>query len=371
MTDPPPRDIRRGVALASRTTLGVGGPARYHLVGVDVASIADAHAWALRRALPVAFVGGGSNLLVADDGFDGLVVEIAIRGRRVMARRANEIELEIAAGEPWSDVVDHAVAEGWAGIECLAGIPGRAGAAPIQNIGAYGQEVGEVVRAVHVLDPISGRTDVIGRDACAFGYRTSRFKNAFRGSGPSAAITGLLLALRPGGRPTVRYAELERVLRSSGGGEPDLARVSDAVLDLRRQKSMVYEPDHARSDPNRRSAGSFFLNPVVDTATADAIAVLTTPEMPRWPVGPYRVKLSAAWLIEQAGFRRGHTVGRVGQSSNHALAIINLGGASAGEVVDFAARIRRDVRSRFGIALEPEPVFLGFGAPSAAVLDGI
>ncbi len=362
----PPAAARRDVPLADLTTLGVGGPARFFVDAPDPDAIADALAWAREAALPVLVLGGGSNLLFADAGFDGLVVRVASRGVEPRSR-GDRVELTVAAGEPWDALVRRAVAEGWAGIECLVGIPGAVGAAPIQNIGAYGQEVAEVLVAVDTLDRLTGEPRRFTATECAFGYRTSRFK-----ADPQRRhlVTGVVLSLAPGGAPTVRYGQ---VVDAIGDGAPDLAKVSETVHALRRSKSMVIDP----ADPNRRSAGSFFLNPIVPSAEADAVADrvkalgVDPATMPRYPQGDGRDKLSAAWLIDRAGLHKGYGEGPVGLSTRHTLALVNRGGATAADVVAFAAHVRGVVRDRFGVALHPEPVFVGFDRPADALLDAL
>jgi UDP-N-acetylmuramate dehydrogenase len=348
---------RTAVPLAERTTLEIGGPAAYLVEVETVGALRDALGWAAERDLPVTVVGGGSNLVVADDGVPGLTVVIATRGLQI-ERRPDRTVLTAAAGEPWDEVVAAAVAEDLAGIECLSGIPGSAGATPIQNVGAYGQEVAAVIASVRVLDRTTLEERELGPADCAFAYRSSRFR---RPDNP-LVVVAVSFELRPGGPPTLAYAQLAELF--PGRARPGLGEVRAAVLELRRGKSMVLDP----ADPNRRSVGSFFVNPVVGPETAEAVAdaaralgVLGAGEtMPMHEAGQGRLKLSAAWLIEHAGFPRGSVRGRVGLSSAHALAVVNRRGATAAELVAFARDIRRGVRSHLGVDLRPEPVFLGF-----------
>jgi UDP-N-acetylmuramate dehydrogenase len=336
----------RDVPLAPRTTLGVGGQAR-HLVRVQrVEEVSEALAWAGERGLPLFVLGGGSNLLVSDEGFPGLVVDVGLRGLSFRTD-SDDVLLRVAAGEVWDEVVARAVGQGWSGIECLSGIPGLAGAAPIQNIGAYGQEVATVVERVEAFDLASGSSLSLAAAECAFAYRQSRFK---REPGRHL-VTAVELRLRPGRPDPPRYAELAREL----GSAPSLAEVRAAVLRVRRRKAMVVDA----LDPDSRSAGSFFVNPVVEEARALEIARAAGEQPPHFPAPGGCLKLPAAWLIERAGFSRGHRRGRAGISSKHALALVNLGGASAAEVVELAREIRRGVLDRFGVLLEPEPVLLG------------
>ena len=342
------------VPLAPLTTLGVGGPARWFVEATSETAVVEALAWASARRLPTLVLGGGSNLLVADRGFDGLVLRARLRGVTLEP----DGQVEAAAGEPWDDLVARAVVEGWAGIECLSGIPGDVGATPIQNVGAYGQEVAETIVGVRAVERATGATVTLDGARCGFGYRDSVFKREDAGR---FVIVAVRFALRPGGAPSLRYAELARAL--TGEGSPSLAEVRRTVIALRRGKSMVLDP----ADENHRSAGSFFMNPTLDAAAfaeartrvASSGALRPGEEMPSYPAGP-RVKLSAAWLIERAGFTRGTHDGAVGISTRHSLALVNRGGATAAEILAFARRVREGVRDRFGVALTPEPVMVGF-----------
>jgi UDP-N-acetylmuramate dehydrogenase len=332
--------------------MGVGGSARFFAEASDEATIAAAVDWAALHRVPVRILGGGSNVVVADAGVDGLVVTIGLRG--VSSREVDgAVEVTAAAGEPWDPFVERAVAEGWGGLECLSGIPGLVGATPIQNVGAYGQEVSQTVTAVRVLDRPSGEIVTLAAAACGFGYRTSRFKSGEAGRFVVLAVT---YRLPRDGAPTVRYADLERDLSARGVSRPSLADVRDSVLAIRRSKSMVLDP----ADPNRRSCGSFFLNPIVDAAAlAQVERAVGDAAMPRWPDAGGRVKLSAAWLIERAGFRRGEGPGPVALSTRHSLAIVCREGARAADVAGFARVIKSRVEERFGVRLEPEPVLWG------------
>jgi UDP-N-acetylmuramate dehydrogenase len=349
------------VPLASHSTLGVGGPARWWLEARDEAEVHRALGWAARRGVSVRVLGGGSNLVVADAGVEALVLRIALRGVTVR-EAAGAVEVTAAAGESWDDLVRLTVERGWAGLECLSGIPGLVGATPIQNVGAYGQEVSETITEIRAVDRTTGATVTLTPEACRFGYRDS----ALRSDVPDRhVILGVTYRLRPGGSPTVRYAELGRHLAAQGVATPTLADVRASVLAVRREKSMVLDP----ADANRRSCGSFFVNPVVPaTVAARVAAVVGDPAMPRWPEPDgARVKLSAAWLIERAGLGRGVRDGAVGLSTRHTLAIVAHEGARAADVVRLARRIRQAVEARFGVRLRPEPVFWGF----ARLEDGL
>jgi UDP-N-acetylmuramate dehydrogenase len=285
---------------------------------------------------------GGSNLVLPDAGWPGVVVQVQTRG---VAR--DDGVLEVQAGEVWDDLVAATVADGLAGFECLSGIPGSVGATPIQNVGAYGQEVAESVRSVRVLDRASGEIETLAPEDCGFGYRTSAFKRSDRW-----VVLAVSFALDHGdASQPIRYAELARALEVELGAAAPLDEVRAAVLALRRGKGMVIDP----ADPDTVSAGSFFMNPIVD---ADAFARLD-PAPPGWPQPDGRVKTSAAWLIERAGFHKGYARGRVAISSKHALALVNRGGASTAELLALAREIAAGVRERFGVDLQPEPTVVG------------
>jgi UDP-N-acetylmuramate dehydrogenase len=350
MTAPSALHVRERVPLAPLTTLGVGGAARWFVEACDEGSVEAALAWARGRSVPLLVLGGGSNLVVGDGGVEALVVKIALRGVDVR-ETGDAAEITAAAGEPWDDLVAMTVARGWAGFECLSGIPGLVGATPIQNVGAYGQEVSETVTAVRALDARAGRVRTLTADECGFAYRDSVFK---RGEPGRFVVLSVSYRLRRGGAPVVRYADVERELARRGVTRPAITDVRDTVVAVRRSKSMVLEPH----DDNRRSCGSFFVNPIVAAAEVAGIeARVGDVAMPRWPDRDGRVKLSAAWLIERAGFRRGHGEGRVGLSTRHALAIVAHDGATASDVVALARRIQETVQSRFGVRLTPEPQF--------------
>jgi len=344
--------------LAPHCTLRIGGPARFLIEVADEATVSEAVEWAVGRGLEVRVLGGGSNLVIADEGVDGLVLKIVLRG--VSTREVpGAVEVTAAAGEPWDPLVRRTVERGWAGLECLSGIPGLVGATPIQNVGAYGQEVSDTLVAVRALDRERRRVVTLGPAECGFGYRDSLFKSGAPGRYVVLAVTYRLV---PGGTPDVRYADIARDLESRGLARPSLAEVRETVLTIRRSKSMVLEA----GDPNVRSCGSFFLNPIVDAAALTAIdARAAGLSMPRWPQPDGRVKLSAAWLIERAGFTRGQAEGPVGLSTRHTLAIVCHDGARARDVVAFARHVRARVEERFGVRLHPEPIF--WGSPG---LDG-
>ncbi|MDQ3035332.1 MAG: UDP-N-acetylmuramate dehydrogenase [Myxococcota bacterium] len=336
-------DVREDVPLAPHTSLELGGPAKRFAEVTDERAILPLLERAREQQLRVVFLGGGSNLIVPDEGWPGLVIAIRSRGIET-APRGDEMNVTAAAGEPWDALVARTVAADLAGLECLSGIPGLVGATPIQNVGAYGQEVSETIAAVRALDRRTGELVVLTPADCAFAYRDSALKR----DPDRFVVLSVSFALRPGGAPTVRYAELERAL---AGPPRDLRTVRETVLALRRAKSMVIDPD----DANRRSAGSFFTNPIVDASTADALS-LAHEGMPRWAHADGRVKLAAGWLIERAGITKGMRRGAVGISTKHALALVHHGGGTTSELLALADEVRAAVRARFGVELEREPV---------------
>lgn len=349
--------VDENVPLAPLTTLGIGGPARYYMRAGSRDAVSAGVAWAAARGVPLLVLGGGSNVLVADEGFPGLVLRVAVRGVETHFT-AGGVEITAGAGVNWNALVSRAVARGWAGLECLSGIPGLVGATPIQNVGAYGQEVRETIVDVEALDLTTGETVTLTNDACDFGYRVSRFKLADRGR---FIIMAVRFRLTPGGTPVVRNIELERILNERALTHPTIADMRDLVLEIRQRKSMLLDA----LDPNARSAGSFFTNPVLPAYTflvlEERIRRACGPSavIPRFPAANGQVKIPAAWLIEHAGFGKGHIYGNVGISEKHTLALINRGAASARELVGLAREIRERVYERFGILLVPEPAFVG------------
>ncbi len=349
--------IEHDVPLAPLTTLGIGGAARYFVRASTVDQVIEAVRWSRTHVHPIFVLGGGSNVLVSDRGFPGMVVQIDLRGITVQSEDRYAV-VHAAAGEPWDTFVDASVARGWAGIECLSGIPGLVGATPIQNVGAYGQEVSETVESVEVFDTTDMIVNTLTNSDCRFAYRSSIFKSP---EGKRFLVTGVTYRLRPGGAATVRYPELRKYLESRAASVEDLAAVREGVLAIRRRKGMVLDP----ADPDTRSDGSFFMNPVIDTSELHRLRlaakeIAPDAEIPAFPNADGSVKLSAAWLIEHAGFHKGFVLGNVGLSSKHTLAVINRGGASADEVVELVERIQSRVREVFEIELLPEPNFVGF-----------
>ena len=349
--------ILENIALASFTTFGIGGPARWFAEAAREEDIAEAVAWAREGNVPLFVLGGGSNLLVSDAGVNGLVLHIALRGMTVTDGGEGERILQAAAGEEWERCVERSVDENCAGLECLAGIPGSAGGTPVQNVGAYGQEVASTIHRVRAFDLGEGSFVELAAADCAFAYRRSRFNSTDRGR---FIVTRVDYRLRPGGAPTMRYADVERELEASGIANPTLAQTADAVRRIRRAKGMLI----VEGDPDCRSAGSFFKNPVISEELFRQIAAgSAAAPPPRFSAGlddKGRVKIPAAWLIEQAGFHKGFALGAAGISSRHTLALVNRGGASAQQILSLAEQIAGAVEVRFGIRLEREPVLLGF-----------
>lgn len=340
--------IEENIPLAPLTTLGIGGPARYFVEAGSADDICDALAFAREQELETFVLGGGSNLVVADEGFEGVVIKIAVKG--IEERNGT---FKVGAGEDWDRFVRHAVQRNCAGIECLSGIPGTVGGTPVQNVGAYGQDVSETITEVEALDAVSGDLITFSDRECGFAYRSSRFNTTER---DRWIILRVAFSLKPGGPPKISYADLKRAFPH---GTPSLAEVREAVIRIRSGKGMVLDPN----DPDSRSAGSFFKNPIVNAEQYEWIRLRAAERgvmIPSYPALESRKKIPAAWLIEQAGFERGFTKGRVGVSSKHTLALINHGGATARELIALKNEIQNAVREQFGIELKPEPVFLGF-----------
>lgn len=335
--------------LAELTTLRLGGPATRYVPVADADALVAAVTEADAAGEPVLLVGGGSNLVVADEGFAGTVVHLVGGGVHVDGDACGVASVTVAAGEPWDDVVARAVAEGWVGVEALSGIPGTAGATPVQNVGAYGQEVAQTIARVRVWDRVLKGQRTFSAEECRFSYRHSRFK-----ADPGRhLVLDVTFEFHPGDLSApVAYAELARTLGVEQGERAPLAEVREAVLGLRRGKGMVLDPD----DHDTWSAGSFFTNPIVEPGRVPDGA-------PSYPQPDGSVKTSAAWLIDHAGFGKGYGIDRPGArvslSTKHTLALTNRGGASTAELLDLAREVRDGVRERFGISLVNEPVLVG------------
>jgi UDP-N-acetylmuramate dehydrogenase len=339
------------VALAPLSTLGVGGSARWFVRAGAAAEVTQAHQWTQDHGTSLFVLGGGSNVVIADEGIDGLVLQIALGGA-TFVRRGSDTLLTAGAGEPWDDVVAAAVGRGLAGLECLSGIPGTVGGTPIQNVGAYGQEVGDTIERVVVYDTTTGDTLTLTASDCRFTYRMSRFKRDDPGR---FIVCSVMFRLRDGA-PTATYPDIVSHLERAGVSSPSVAAVRDAVLAVRRRKGMVIAAD----DQDTRSVGSFFMNPIVSAEEYERVASAGGSRPPAFGTDDGRVKVPAAWLIERAGFGRGEVDGAVGISSKHTLALINRGGATARDVLRLAGRIKRQVGERFDVWLRPEPIFVGF-----------
>jgi len=341
--------IQENVPLAPFTTFGIGGPARWLLEASTELEVVDAVCFARERALPLFILGGGSNVLVSDSGFAGVVVRIALKGIESEENKGFRI-FRAAAGEDWDGFVSRAVAENCAGVECLAGIPGTVGGTPVQNVGAYGQEVAETIENVRVLDLESLAFREISAPECGFTYRASIFNSSDKGR---YLVTRVDYRLQPNAPANLGYSDLRKAFPS--GSEPSAAEVAAAVRGIRQSKGMLL----VEGDPDCRSAGSFFKNPVVASDLLPALTVKFGAEPPSYPAGEGRVKLPAAWLIEQAGFPKGFRLGRAGISTRHTLALINLGGATAAEILALRDLIAHRLHE-LGVTLAMEPVLLGF-----------
>lgn len=341
-----PTARRTGVVLADYTTLHLGGPASDFVVARSESELIEAVSAADTAGTPLLVLSGGSNLVVADEGFAGTVVQVATNGLSFKPddEKPGRVIVRAAAGEVWDHVVSESIERGLAGIESLSGIPGLVGATPIQNVGAYGTELSDVVTAVGAFDRVERAHVTLDAAACGFGYRTSALKGHDR-----YLVLNLEISLTQSAvSAPVRYAELARTLGVELGETASARAVREAVLKLRAAKGMLVDA----ADPDSVSAGSFFTNPIV---AADEL-----PDgAPAWPTTDGRVKTSAAWLIERAGFSRGYRLGAVGVSTKHTLALVNCGDASSSELVVLARTIRDRVRDEFGISLEPEPVLVG------------
>ncbi len=362
--------IQENVPLAPLTTLQVGGAARFFAELRREDEAREAMQFAKRRELPVFVLGGGSNLVVADSGWPGLVLKIAIGG--IASPTANDatgnaVLFSVGAGVNWDDFVAQAVAQNCAGVECLSGIPGSVGGTPVQNVGAYGQEVADTIESVRVLDLKQDRIVVLPKPACGFRYRASIFNSTERGR---YIILRVNYRLHRGGAPSLKYADLQRHFAgrvkesfserpAEKATSPSLAETRAAVREIRRSKGMLIVP----GDEDCRSAGSFFKNPVLSEAQFQELAARAASkglEIPSYPALDAQKKVSAAWLVEHAGFSKGYAAGAAGISHKHALALINRGNAKATDIVELKDEIQRCVQEAWGIVLEPEPVFVGF-----------
>lgn len=348
--------IQENVSLAPLTTLRVGGPARYFVEALNADDVRDAIKFAQSQASPLFVLGGGSNLVVLDSGWPGLVLKVAIRGFN--HRHGHKVAyFDAGAGEDWDGFVSATVAHHCAGLECLSGIPGSVGGTPVQNVGAYGQEVSQTIETVEAIEIATLETREFDKEDCKFNYRTSVFNTTERGKYVIARVS---YALIHGGAPRLEYADLKR--HFAGWSEaPSLSQVREAVRKIRASKGMLIVP----GDEDSRSAGSFFKNPILsDDQFAEVMkrAAAKNLEVPSYPALEKQRKLSAAWLVEHSGFAKGYGFGQVGISRRHALAIVNRGNATASEVLALKDQIQQRVKDIWGISLEPEPVVVGPGA---------
>jgi UDP-N-acetylmuramate dehydrogenase len=347
-------EIQENIALAPLTTLRIGGPARYFLRANAVEDVQAAVDFAEARKLPLFVLGGGSNVLISDRGWPGLVLQIGISGIDHSHERQT-IRFVVGAGEDWDAFVSLCATRNIAGVECLSGIPGSVGATPVQNVGAYGQEVSQTIASVLVLDLKDKQVREMDATDCEFVYRSSVFNTTERGR---FIILRVTYELEHGAAPTLRYADLQKYF--VGRNEPStLADVRKAVLEIRASKGMLITP----GDPDSRSAGSFFKNPVLTTVQFDDLlrrARERNLQVPSYPAVSQQKKISAAWLVENSGFTKDYVKGRAGISSKHALALVNRGDATATEIIALKDEIQQRVEQQWGIKLDPEPVLIGF-----------
>lgn len=353
------------VLLAPFTTLKIGGPARFFVRARSEELVAESVAFATDRGLELFLLGGGSNIVVSDRGFDGLVLQIGefgiledknpdghapLLGAGLRVEQLSGSRIRVGAGANWDELVEFCVRNGLAGVECLSGIPGSVGGTPVQNVGAYGQEVSETIESVRCFDRDANEFVTLGNADCWFSYRRSIFNSTHRGRYIVLSVTYRLI---PGGTPKIAYKDLKEHF---AGRSPSLREVREAVLAIRRSKSMVIDD----ADPNSRSVGSFFKNPIVEVKKLTEISEKHAfQSVPHFPAGSGTAKIPAAWLIENAGFHKGYRLGKAAISSKHSLALINAGGASAADIIRLKDEIQAGVEEKFGIALEPEPIFVG------------
>ena len=345
------------IPLAPFTTLGIGGPARYFCEAAEEAALLVSLLFARERQLEVFILGGGSNLLISDKGFDGLVIRVTVDSKILTANTAAALTAYVPAGLDWNAFVLGICEQGISGIECLAGIPGLVGGSPIQNIGAYGQEVADTIESVRVFDLESLRFVDLPKADCGFAYRRSIFNSTHRNR---YIVTEVTFRFDRTAKPNLTYADLKKHFapQLANGETPTPLDIYHAVRAIRNAKGMLIVP----GDPDTCSAGSFFKNPIVPAVALTQIAQtlnLNPTTIPHWPAADGQIKLPAAWLLDQAGFHKGFTMGRAGISSRHTLALINRGGATFADITALRDRIIAEVQHRFQISLEQEPVQLG------------
>lgn len=337
-------NIVEHVKLAPFTTIGLGGSARYFLEANTDETLRQGLVWAKEKNCPVCVLGGGSNVVFSDHGWPGLVVHLNLKGMHV-EQDEDGVRVVVQAGEDWDSFVNHCAMNGWAGVECLSGIPGKVGATPIQNVGAYGQEVADTIEWVEALHLETLNVERFTNQECGFGYRSSRFKTDRKNP---YLVLAVCFQLNPGGIATISYPDLKRRIE-----DPlNLEQVRATVIAVRSEKSMVVNPQ----DPNSKSCGSFFTNPILSEQSFQTLCERVEQVPPNYPAGTGLVKVPAAWLIEQSGYHKGYVFKGVGLSEKHTLALINRGHGSSDQLLEFATLIRKTVFKTYGVSLIPEPV---------------
>jgi UDP-N-acetylmuramate dehydrogenase len=346
-------NLQENIPLAPLTTFQVGGLARYFVVANTADEVREAVEYARERHLALFILGGGSNLVISDPGWPGLVLKVGITG--VTHHHGSSVVFEVGAGEEWDWLVAFTVSHQCAGLECLSGIPGNVGGTPVQNVGAYGQEVAETIESVEALDLKSLEVVTLTREDCGFRYRTSIFNTTERGR---YVILRVSYRLKFRGEAKLQYADLKKYF-AGWAIPPTLAQVREAVHEIRASKGMLIRPN----DEDCRSAGSFFKNPILtaeEHASLEQKAAQRGLKVPSYPALEAQRKVSAAWLVEHSGFSKGYSNGKVGISRKHALALVNRGGAKAADIIAFKDEIQDRVEEIWGVRLQPEPVFVGF-----------
>jgi UDP-N-acetylmuramate dehydrogenase len=348
---------QENIPLAPLTTFQVGGPARYFVEAHSEHEVSEAVAYAFARKLPLFVLGGGSNLVVSDDGWPGLVLKVSLAGVEFEGD-LQKMLFHAGAGENWDSLVALAVTKNCDGIECLSGIPGTVGGTPVQNVGAYGQEVSETITRVRALEIATGKILEFSNSDCGFSYRSSIFNTTHR---DQCIVLEVSYRLHRNGGPRIEYADVKNFFAAANIEKPTLQQVRDAVRSIRQSKAMLL----VAGDEDCRSAGSFFKNPIVSPAEAtriEALAQKRVPDkkLPRYSAADGQVKLAAAWLVEQSGFHKGYSLGPVAISRKHTLAIVNRGGATAKDILVLKDAIQKKVFDLWGVSLQPEPVFVGF-----------
>ncbi len=338
-------NLKKDVSLAELTTLKIGGKARFFVCATTERDVFNAYKHAIANNLDVFILGGGSNVLISDNGFNGLVLQIGLKG---ISRNENVVTAQ--AGEDWDNFVAFCVENNLAGIECLSGIPGFVGGTPVQNVGAYGQEVGESIESVRCLDRITCEIIELSNSECGFAYRTSIFNTTAKNRYIVLSVT---YNLKRNGEPKITYADLRKYF---GEKTPNLTETRKAIIEIRAAKSMVIN----ENDVNSKSAGSFFKNPIVSNEKFTDICENYGDTIPNFKVGEENVKIPAAWLIENAGFCKGYRLGKVGLSSKHTLALVNYDNGNAADIIRLKDEIQAKVKEQFKVELMPEPIFVGF-----------